>query len=306
MEEVSASRYETKRCLCVRLLYYPETNTKVCGEWEVNLCMPSFVVFLITSSYVLSMFIFPHLNKHIRWFKYLYTVIFLIYIISYIRIIYDGPGYFPFYYPFKRPNSSIDSDNLLEDDIASGFMTTKEQENWARMQTHPNRCILSHTAKRIVIRPDHYCDFTTTWIGKRNHKFFILFLAWGSLYILCFLFLTSYGLIYNINNNLSIFMTGFLFIYLFIGFLFFLFTGIHLFVQCSLVSKNLTSWEEWNKIVQEKYDKGCIHNWEDICGSSSRFYFWPFPFSPFNGRKNDELIADYEPYGKRIIYCEDD
>jgi hypothetical protein len=69
----------------------------------------------------------------------------------------------------------------------SGIVASQKQVEWIETQTKPNRCIFSMSARRIVIRPDHFCGWTASWIGIRNHKFFWLFNFWGFVYISIFL-----------------------------------------------------------------------------------------------------------------------
>jgi hypothetical protein len=272
------------------------------GHWEVDLGIPFAVSFLIVTSYLFTMLIIFQ-----QWpcviLPVIFSVLFFAFIYSYVRTIADGPGYFPFYYPLPGPPGPVDDDgtdlsSLLpaSDCSPAGILSTLDQMTWVKERVRPNRCIFSSSARRLVIRPDHFCGWTSTWIGKRNHKFFWLFNFWGSSYILSFLIFDVRSLWAQIeDNNISLWF-GIGIIYCFFGFAFFLMT---IGFACDLgygILINQTSWENWNNISSHRFNKGIIRNIEDVCGSRREWWQWLLPISPWKDKSNEDMIAEYTTY----------
>jgi hypothetical protein len=45
----------------------------------------------------------------------------------------------------------------------------------------PPGCSFSKSYGRYVIRADHICGWIGNWVGKRNHKHFLLMMFWGTI-----------------------------------------------------------------------------------------------------------------------------
>jgi hypothetical protein len=178
----------------------------------------------------------------------------------------------------------------------SGIVATKEQLAWVKTRQKPNRCVFSTTAKRIVIRPDHFCGWTSTWIGRRNHKFFILFNVWGFVYMIVFLVCDVNRVINDLSREDPSPVLALFLIYGMMGLMFAFMTGgfasSHLFGMI----QNQTSWESWNRIKPDRFDRGAMENAEELCGPSARWYLWLCPVSPWAGITNEDLVASYPPY----------
>jgi hypothetical protein len=263
--------------------------------------MPIIVTSLFISSYLTAMLvIFPSRGDGVLSSVVL-SVLFSLACTSYARTIIDGPGYFPFFYPLQSPGDYAaggDSSSLLHsDDLSpSGIASTKEQVSWAAQRAKPNRCIFSRIARRIVVRPDHFCGWTTTWIGKRNHKFFILFNFWGALYLSAFAWwdiATIMGEVADADPSgfLIVFM-----VYAFLGVSFALITWSFVCSHADGMCRNVTSWEGWNRIPPARFDRGCVANCEDVCGSRKRWFCWMCPMSPWRAQTNQDFVAQWAPY----------
>ena len=290
------------------LIEIPSIPATFIGEWEISCGFPIGVSFIIVSSYLLAVFsMLPRLKTTGSVIFFPLTILAFLFLYSYYRIIRDGPGYFPFYYPLSHREGDGEDVGLLEHDCGSpsGIISRREQDTWARKQKRPNRCIVSATARRIVIRPDHFCDWTQTWIGKRNYKFFLLFNTWGFIYICLFLVVAFAASIIETNGNQSP-IIGVYFIYIFTAFLFVVFTGLFMCSHCSQMCSNVTSWEDWNHVPPDRYDEGCVRNTEDVCGSARQWYLWPCPVSPWTDMSNEELISGYTVDYGRIVGDESD
>jgi hypothetical protein len=68
----------------------------------------------------------------------------------------------------------------------NGLAETEEQLTFARApENRPPGCSFSGAFGRYVIRADHICGWIGNWVGKRNHKQFILFNFYGFWLALC-------------------------------------------------------------------------------------------------------------------------
>jgi hypothetical protein len=288
----------THFCCTNRAVLTRPTNVIFLGHWEISLFMPIIVCALISSSYLVAMLlIFP---SH-RWgipASVILSVLFFLFLSSYARTIIDGPGYFPFYYPLRHSDDSVNGDSsslLHEDNLSpSGIASTPEQIEWVAIRPKPNRCIFSKIARRIVIRPDHFCGWTTSWIGKRNHKFFLLFNFWGFFYIGVFAFCDLLAIIATVNKPSGILVL--LMIYGFAGLMFGSMTASFICSHGEGLFKNVTSWEIWNRIPSNRFDRGCLKNIEDVFGSRKIWYCYLCPISPWTIETNEDLIEEYPPY----------
>ena len=149
-----------------RVSYIKEIDAYFINDWEVKIGMVITVVTIIVSSYVVYMVYGVQNNATLKL-----TVLGLMFLYTYFATILEGPGYLPFYYPYK-----------LSDDCLAGVQVNEEQLDFVRAQPRPPRCRFFKTARRIVIRPDHYCGWLNTWIGKKNHKLFFCFSVYGFMY----------------------------------------------------------------------------------------------------------------------------
>jgi len=291
------SEWEESDICCYKgAIYIPLIKATFIGHWEVNSCFPIIVLFFSITAYMIgTLLVIPYYIQNGVYINLLFSSLFFLFTYSYLRTIIDGPGYFPFYWPERR--NDIESISLLETDEVSpsGIISKQSQLTWARKQKRPPRCILSSTGRRIVIRPDHFCGWTSTWIGKRNHKFFVLFNLWGFAFILCFLILLVLGIKEEIDNDQGIIIALFL-SYSFFALGFLLLTSTFAFSSIFAVFGNVTNWEDWNRINLKRYDHGCINNIEDVCGPKSHFWSWLLPISPWIHVSNNQLIENYIEY----------
>lgn len=292
------TEWESKDFLCFHdLVYIPKLDSYFYGHWELNLGFPVTVVTLTIISYLFDVIsIIPSFNNFVITLILLQTVLFILFLYSYLKMIIDGPGYFPFYWPLVPDKNDDESPLINQDDPSpSGIISTKLQEKWALNRERPNRCILSRSGRRIIVKPDHFCDWAQSWIGKRNSKFFLLFSTYGFFYLLIFLLTDLSALISTLKENPRPVVSIYL-IFFFLSFIFLMLTGVYMSSHCQGMIINQTNWEEWNNIPATRYDKGFRQNIEDVCGSVSEWYLWPCPISPFTQKSNSELIMDYIPY----------
>lgn len=283
------SHYIKKRMCGIKYVYFPDLNKYFIGHWLVLPKFPIGVFTLSVSSYfVLFFFTMQFFNSPESVIVLAISFILLcLFLICFVMIIVVGPGYYPF---------SLLQDNGYPPTQWNGIQTTQRQYMWVKVQGRPPRSTFSIAAHRYVIRPDHFCDWAASWIGKRNFKSFILFNFYGMLYLSLFsiyIIRTLIILCTDLTNTKFIVIA---IIYTILGCGFTLYTG-HFFVQSVIHSiQNITNYEIWHG-----YDASCFNqgNWlanmRDVFGQDS-IWMWFCPSSPFKGQSNTAISINYISY----------
>lgn len=294
------SRWEYRKLCCTnRAIRIIDVDVMFLGHWEASFGLPIVVTSIILSSYLVAMFIiFPYFEVWGVPISIVLSILCFLFFYSYSRIIIDGPGYFPFYYPMHpMVDDGVDDFATLlrnDDDSPAGIISSASQSEWIQGRPKPNRCVASASARRIVIRPDHFCGWTASWIGRRNHKFFILFNLWGAVYITTFTSTCVYSIIVEFVRSEPSLVVIPLVLYAITGFIFGVMT---LSFACSHIHgmlANVTSWEEWNDVPAKRFNRGCLKNVEELCGPRTGWMYWVLPVSPWKGVTNEQFISEYD------------
>ena len=308
------SSFKKKKLLFLFPYIQLEDKTIVLGTWIFKPITPIICVLVTIAG-----LIYAHNSVYSNFqngkiFEIINFILFFFFIFAYFNTIFTGPGYFPFYWAVRKDihndmnvNIMRDFDDekpfkIIDEFDPAGMATRNNQLLWARQHQRPGRSIVSNSAKRIVIRPDHYCNWSESWIGKRNQKLFILFTLYAflscSMLSLFSAYLTykdisgkklSFQLFYNIPLLIHAIGT---FIAIYFGLFAFSFTS----VSFMFLIQGITVWEHDNNIPKEKFAKSLRENLEEVFGSVSKFYTWFIPFSPFSYLTNDELVVNYVSY----------
>jgi hypothetical protein len=144
------------------------------------------------------------------------------------------------------------------------------EQLWAKGTRKGNRCIFAKSARRIVIRPDHYCGWIASWIGKRNHKLFVLTNIWGGLCSWLFFF---YGALMLVDAAVEWSPMIFIFVpYVCVTGYFEFMTGCFVLDNIQRALNNQKSWERWNDIDSHRFDRVWRDNVQDLCGPLDRWY----------------------------------
>jgi hypothetical protein len=291
--------FESKKiCHCLPVSYVAVLDSYFLGSWKIDLVAPCIVSLLSFSTLtVLLVFVVPS-YEHPWKLSFCLILPFLFFVYSYFRAIIEGPGYFPFY-QFMISLGEIPSNFT---DSISGIVTTHEQLLWLQEHPNPPRSIFSHSARRFVLRPDHECCYTSSWIGKRNLKFFILFNIYGFIYLSLYTIICGYyafGFIVNPKNPIrGLIFTSFSLL----GLNFAGLTGYYGFMSIWNAMMGVTNWEVENEMLTGiVYDRGICRNFEDVCGTRLSWYLWCFPVSPWSEQSNDELASHYRRYSRNGI-----
>lgn len=278
------------------------------GSWEFHPMIPIFSNILALLGFPLACYLaFSPFGTEGFWAAFIDFFFMVSFIVSYTRSSLDGPGYFPFYWAYNdQPvltRADFDEYSPLKNDIdvpPEGFISRNEQLLWARTQPRPPRSMVSKSSRRIVIRPDHYCNWSQSWIGKRNQKFFNLFTLYGFLFTGEIAFYLLRLIWYQISKNgwtwNWIFLariTGFCVSGYFAAFC----------ISFSLVSwfsvfTGITIWEKTNKIPKELVAHSTIcENVEDAFGPRGEWYCYCIAcYSPWSNKTNEELVSGYRSY----------
>ncbi|KAJ0499694.1 putative protein S-acyltransferase [Helianthus annuus] len=203
---------------------------------------------------------------------------------SYFSVVLTDPGGVP---PNYRPivdEERGDVDRLTGSEFSA--LTTSEPTHarirYCRKCNHikPPRCHHCSVCGRCVLKMDHHCVWVVNCVGAQNYKYFLLFLFYTLLETsLVTLSLLPYFVAFfsdgEIAGSPSTLATTFLAFVLNLAFALSVFG--FLIMHASLVSGNTTTIEAYEKKTSPKwrYDLGRKRNFEQVFGTSERYWFIP-------------------------------
>ena len=163
---------------CVRVHADPERY--FWGHWERFVCMPVFVSCI--SIFTLLVWVFLVYSEYKKtWMRIAapieigFTLVMFAW--SYFGASCMDPGYLPFDWVREKRLRYTWQEQL------TGLGVRQDQIEFAKNH-RPRFASFSKSAGRFVIRADHICGWIANWVGKRNHKQFMLMNFWGSAYAL--------------------------------------------------------------------------------------------------------------------------
>jgi hypothetical protein len=273
-------------CMCFDFNEIKTNGDLYCNEWKISLCPTLYVVTLITSSLLIYLFVIsPTLSFRTIALDIIMISTNLLFILSYIVAILEGPGFLPYFYPMQITKRT---DGLV--DYLSGVVSNEAQENFVKKQPKLKRCRYFATAKRYVLRPDHFCGWTSQFMGKKNYKLFILFNLWGAVYVTMFTVLSFFALPKVFTLETNIFGGIVIIIYLMQSILFTFMTWGFGCTGLYNAHMNTTQFEQMSNAPVKRREK-CIENWEEIFGSHKKWYLWPLPIPAFHGIPSEYLLT---------------
>ncbi|OHT06220.1 DHHC zinc finger domain containing protein [Tritrichomonas foetus] len=191
-----------RHCCGIPVALVMPADRLFCRHWEIRLCIPIFVIFVINYC-VVAFFVatFPILTpNHLKIVSpIVLTIEFVLFGWSYLSASFSDPGFLP--YDWVRTKNTWYS---WEDQL-TGFALRPDQIQFAQNH-HPPYASFSTLSGRYVIRADHFCGWITNWVGKRNHKQFILMNFYGFLFCstLCVFKMFTSESLFKTNRNLFI------------------------------------------------------------------------------------------------------
>ena len=171
------------RRLCGRCARIEEpehsVNNYYLGYWQCTPYMPIFVMCLVTYCYVsFLVLVVPRVPYTVLKVVCVVetTVTLVLFLWSYFGAVCLDPGYLPFTWLETRKSK------YSWEELMSGTAARSDQFNFVKDAPRPPGCSFSHQSGRYVIRADHICGWIANWVGKRNHKQFILLVFWGGIF----------------------------------------------------------------------------------------------------------------------------
>ena len=243
------------------------------GSHELDFCMNVFVSCLIV--FVESIhfaFVFTALDDIVLKIvaEVLNAMFIILFLWSYFSAACMDPGFLPFnWVATKRYKYSWD-------ELLAGLAIREDQYLFAE-RNRPPCSSFSKSAGRFVIRADHICGWIGNWVGKRNHKNFILMNLWGGVFALNLL-------LWHIPTFLNIFKQNFMFaIFVLFEATIELCFGLllpYVFV-CNLIDlrKDMTKIKKFKKEAGQKLK--CMDAMREVFGNGSVCCWW-LPISAFD------------------------
>jgi len=292
--------WEDRSCCCFNIAYFPIGGFSICEHWRISFSIPILVslsIFISAASFYIHNFgifsfsiIFP--NNTIKIIACSCVIVFMLFLsISYCLSICKGPGYAPYNWSInQRTDYSFN-------DMMSSIAIYREQVEYAKVAQRPPRSSFSINTRRFVLRADHYCSWMQSWIGVRNHRYFILTCFWTFLYCFSIIISNYYWIVHWFNIisktrsfNLLLLPNIFVLLYLLaLG----AFSFKQFFTAVINLAKDSTLIEIWNNRIQVMHKKTCFDSYESICGPKGFCLCWPFPIFGFTPKQNG--FYNYHP-----------
>jgi hypothetical protein len=157
-------------------------------------------------------------------------------------------------------------------EIIEGTARRDVQFEWARTHVRPVRSHFSNKSGFFIVRADHDCFWVNGWVGIGNQNYFIRAVWYSTIWAV---FVTLCGLAVwsrlAKDRNTQLIFWFYEIIMAILG----TFTAGQMVYQPRNACANVTiieqvtgAWDEFPNV----YEKGCVSNWEEICGTRK---FWP-------------------------------
>lgn len=159
------------------------------GHTELDSWMPVIVTALILYPFLIYVFvILPAYDSQKLQIIALVevSIALVLFLWSYMYAAFSDPGYLPFDWIRDKKMKYSWQEQM------TGLGVRQDQIDFAKSH-RPSFASFSKSAGRFVIRADHICGWIANWVGKRNHKQFILMTFWGSFYCLSLFIWDMFG-----------------------------------------------------------------------------------------------------------------
>eukprot|EP01134_Creolimax_fragrantissima_P006791 CFRG6791T1 len=165
----------------------------------------------------------------------------------------------------------------------------------------PDRTHHCSTCRTCVLRMDHHCPWIANCVGFKNHKFFYLFLTYGSLLAVLYFASTIGSFVRFIDATMhrdegvdpaaaaggspGLVVSQFI-----LSCVFVMGCGLMSLMHLFLILRNGTTHEHHRlpkfivpTVKRNGFDLGCRKNWDMIMGSDPYFWFVPIATTRFDG-----------------------
>jgi hypothetical protein len=272
----SDALFTVERCCCCKIAQFHDAKMAICGHWKTSWQMP--ILIIVSACIVHGIFIwdtyatFPSKT----WLIVAFSVsgfAFLSMVTAYFAMIVIGPGYVPYDWAKSRQKK------YSWDYEMAHIAHTPDQIAFARTTPdRPPRSSFSVSARRFILRADHFCDWSQTWIGIKNHRFFMLSCFWAAVYGLSNIAFRYFAIKMIVKKRKFHWECIFGFATILVILLVICFCAYHFILSCKDLIWNLTSLERWAGRSASAFDNGMCSNCEEVCGTRKLIIFWIFPF----------------------------
>jgi hypothetical protein len=180
------------------------------------------------------------------------------------------------------------------------MITNGDQEFYVRNMKLPGKAEFCRLARRIVIRPDHFCVWTECFIGKKNQKLFFLFNMWGLVYMSGFTVATLRTVMAISGDEEVLLQQKISIAYLFVGISFASITGSFVLSLVYEISMDITTFDGMRNGRKGVGMRECIGHWEEVFGSRTNWYLWLVPVPAFAIDDDRRLVMAKKVYDRRL------
>jgi hypothetical protein len=262
----------TSQCCGCPIALIPSSDRVFCRHWEVDLVAPIFVsVFIMFCGITFLIGTCPFLaGRGLRTVAFCETTLaVLLFSWSYFAAVCMDPGFLPY--------SWVTTQRLRYswEEQLSGLAIRPDQIEFGNSH-RPSFVSFSRQSGRYVIRADHICGSVANWVGKRNHKQFMLLAFWGMVSIGSLLLWSAMKSAeaterYPWSQACVAVATVFEIVF---GFLMLVTIG----TGCAEMCGNQTQIQRWKH--EEGENRGWSAAWREVFGSGSRL-LWLLPTPAF-------------------------
>jgi hypothetical protein len=264
-------RWEDKSFCCFHIAHFREGSFTVWGHWRVRLRVPVVVSVLFLLSQ--ASFVYDTLTPTPFWWfvggccgvGFLGLCV----VVSYVATIARGPGYVPYNWAVTRQKG------YTWRQCMDNMVVFQEQSEYAKGAARPPRASFSIDARRFVLRADHFCVWLQSWIGIRNHRYFLLMTSYSFLHAVAYTAFRLWwfrGVLAGIHWRhcfglaASAFVVG-------AG----LFGLLWFVIGVRNLCDGVTAIEKWNKRRSEFTKETFCGNCEEVCGQRRWMLCWIIP-----------------------------